>query len=160
MAPSPDLDVPNKRKRKVNPKLLDDDNVSSDAVKRRKVEALKSTTRAQISTSATAQSSSRPQSSQPTAQSIPSTSRQASVEAVHDEGDITCYNAGTPRNSSTILESVDDNDDDIYEAQHATDAQQVKEKETEELAETDDDELGKTSFRTLLTTEYIFMHCF
>jgi len=45
-------------------------------------------------------------------------------------------------------------------AQRATDAQQVKEKETEEQAETDDDELGKSSFQTLLTAQYISMHCF
>ena len=162
MAPSLELDVPNKRKRKINPKLLDDDNVSSDAVKRRKGEASKSATRAQTSTSAISQSSSGPQSSQPTIQSKPST-RQASVEAVHDEDDITCHNAGTPRNSSTILELVDNDNDDIYEAQYATtDAQQVKENEseTEEHAETDDDELGKSGLRTLLTEEYIFMHFF
>jgi len=128
MAPNPNIHLPTKRKCTINPKLLDDDNVSSDTVKRRKVEALKSTTRAQISTSATSQSSSRPQSSQPTTQSKPS-SRQASVEAVHDDNDTTCHNAGIPRNPSTILESVDD---------------EGEETEPKEQAETDDDELGKS----------------
>jgi hypothetical protein len=146
MAPNPNIHLPTKRKRTINPKLLDDDNVSSDAVKRRKVEALKSTTRAQISgTSATSQFSSRPQSSQPTTQSKPS-SRQASVEAVHDDNNTTCHNAGIPRNPSTILESVDDDNNDMYVAQHATGAQRVggEETEPEEQAETDDDELGKS----------------
>lgn len=129
-------------------------------LKRHKVEALKSATWAQTSTSATSQSSSRPQSSHLTTQTKPSTSRKASVEDVSDEDNITCHNT-TPRNSSTILESVDDDDNDIYVTKHATDARQVKEKEleTEEKAETDDDELGKSSLRTLLTAEYIFMHC-
>jgi hypothetical protein len=124
--------MPNKRKHKINPKLLNDNNVLSDAVPAPQSRSLEICYSSPTSTSATTQSSSRPQSSQPTTQSIPSTSRQASVEAVHDEDDIACCNAGTPRNSSTILESVDDNDDNIYVAQHATDAQQVKEKETEE----------------------------
>jgi hypothetical protein len=161
MAPNPNIHLPTKRKSTINPKLLDDNNVSSDAVKRRKVEALKATTQSQISTSATSQSSSRPQSSQPTTQPKPS-SRQASVEAVHDDNDITCHNAGIPRNPSTILESVDDDNDDMYVAQHATGAQQVggEETEPEEQAETDDDELGKSRLRKLPTTEYIFIHCF
>ena len=47
MALSPDLDVLNRRKCKVNSRLLDDNNVSSDAVKRCKVESLRSAMQAQ-----------------------------------------------------------------------------------------------------------------
>jgi hypothetical protein len=135
----------------VNPRLLDDDNVSSDAIKRRKVEAVKSTD--QMRTSATL---SRSQSqSQPTILSEPSTSRQASVEAVHNEDDITCHNAGRPKNPNAILESVNEDDEDIYATQLATDAEQIGRKEsgTEEQAETDEDELGKSSLWTLLMTD-------
>ena len=82
----------------VNPRLLDDDNVSSDAIKYHKVEAMKSTTQTQ--TSATSQSLSTLQL-QPTIQSEPSTSQQASVEAIHNKDDITCHNAERPQNQNT-----------------------------------------------------------
>jgi hypothetical protein len=82
------------------------------------------------------------------------------VEAIEDDVDITCHNAGTPKNPKSILESVgdDDNDDDddiyVIKATKGTVRNKRKEKEieeelakkweeTEEPEETDEDELGK-----------------
>src|SRR5258705_4035836 len=124
-------DIPDKRKRKVNPKLLDNDNMSIDAIKRRKVEATKTV-------------------KQPQTKQKPSTSRRVSVEVVEDD-DIGCHNAGTPTNPNTILESANDDDDDgIYvtaSAGQAAERAKTKEAETEEeLEETDEDELGMAIF--------------
>ena len=131
-------DIPNKRKRTVNPKLLDSDNMSIDAIKRCKVEAMKTVT-------------------QPPTQ--PSTSRRVSVEVVEDDDDISCRNAGTPTNPNTILESANDDDDNdsIYvipgqAAERASSqvAERAKTKEAEETEEkpeeTDEDELGMAVF--------------
>jgi hypothetical protein len=67
---------------------------------------------------------------------------------------MTTTSLGSPRNLSTILESVNNDDDDIN--QHAVDAQQVgrEETKTEEHAETDEDGLGKSGLQTPLTAEY------
>jgi hypothetical protein len=78
---TPDLGI--KRKHTVDPRLLDDDNMSSDAIKHPKLEALKSSSRTQHEISGVG-------TSQPTTQS---TSRRASVETVHDDEDMACHNA-------------------------------------------------------------------
>jgi len=126
----------------VNPRLLDDDNMSSDAIKRRKIEASKSTARIQMTSQSLHGSS-------PATQPKPTTARQASVEAVHDDDNSTCHNAGSPKNPSTILESIYD-DEDIYVTQPAMDADQVAETEepaeTKEPAETNEEELSKSPF--------------
>lgn len=143
---TPDLGI--KRKRTVNPRLLDDDNMSSDAIKRRKLAALKSSSRTQHEISGVS-------TSQPTTQSTTqSTSRRASVETVHDDEDTACHNAGSPKNSSTILESANDDDDISGTQLGETDGLRVdrQEPETEEQAETDEDELSKLKFKT--TTHY------
>jgi hypothetical protein len=135
-----DLDLPtSKRKRTINPKLLDDDNMSHDAIKRRKLEASKSVPRTQISTSQPSNNISNS-----TTQPKSSTSRRASVEAVEDDEVINRRNAGTPKNPNTILESADD-DDDIYVTDaKGTPEEKRKEVETEdEPEETDEDELSK-----------------
>ncbi len=127
-----DLDLStSKRKRTINPKLLDDDNVSHDAIKRRKLEALKSGLRTQISTS---------QSSNNTSQKS-STSRHASVEAVVDDEINDRHNAGSPKNPNTILELADD-DDEI----RVTDAKRTaEEKRKEEETEDEPEEQMRTS---------------
>jgi hypothetical protein len=108
--------------------------VSHDAIKRRKLEALKSVL--QISTS---------QALSNVSHSNFSTSRRASVEAVDDNENI--HNAGTPKNPNTIIESVDDDGDDIYVTDtHGTVREKGKEAETEEEPEeTDEEELSKSA---------------
>lgn len=136
-------DVGNKRKRTINPRILDDNNMSSDAIKRRKLEALKSTSQ---STSQSQHEIGTSHASQPATQS---TGRQASVETVHDDEDTACRNAGSPKNSSTILESANDDDDTSGTQPEGTGGPQVdrQEPETEEQAETDEDELSKSKFK-------------
>jgi len=145
----PDLDLPIKWKRTVNPKLLDDDNVSRDAIKRRKVEASKTQTQSGTSQSSTNTS----QPSQPTTQPTPSTSQRASVEAVDDD-DVSCRNAGSPKKPNTILESAnDDDDDDLINTQPRS---RAKESEKEEQPkETDEDELSKSRFKNTHVNEFI-----
>ena len=98
MAPFTHIDLatslPPKRKWTTNLKLLDDDNMSLDAIKQRKLES---------STVPTATTSKR-SSAKP--------SRHASLEAIADEDDMHSRNAGQPKNPRFILESVDDGDDD------------------------------------------------
>jgi hypothetical protein len=137
-------DLLSKRKRTVNPKLLDDDNVSNDAIKRRKLEALKAKSVTQISA---------PQALSNVSHSNSSTSRHASVEAVDDNENIHLPNAGSPKNPNTIIESVaDDDDDDIYGTDPrstvrdtAKEAEKKKAETEEEPEETDEDELSKSA---------------
>ena len=89
-------DIQNKRKWIVNPKLLDSDNMSINAIKHCKVEAMKTVT-------------------QPQTQPKPFTSQWVSVEVVKDN-DMCCHNAGTPTNPNIILESAND-EDGIYSGQ-------------------------------------------
>jgi len=131
-----------KRKRTVNPKLLNDDNVSIDAIKRRELEALNAL-----------KSVTPPQASSNVSHSNSSTSRRASVEAVDDNENIHLPNAGSPKNPNTIIESVaDDDDDDIYVTDtHGMARDTAKEAEKkgaeteEEPEETDEDELSKSA---------------
>ena len=76
-------DLPTKRKRTINPRLLDDNNVSTDAIECRKVVASTSVTQPGQSSNDTTSST----------RVAPSTSRQASVEAVDDDDARYC-NAG------------------------------------------------------------------
>jgi hypothetical protein len=134
----PDLQLPTKRKRTINPKLLDDNNVSTDAFKRRKLAASKSVTQP-------TQSSNDASSS---ARVTPSTSQRASVEVVDDDDDAGGHNAGSPKNADTILESVNDEGDDAINAtqQKGKGAERAERKDIEtedEPEETDEDELSK-----------------
>ena len=104
--PYGDSDLPAKRKRTTNPKLLDDDNVSQDAIKCQKMQATSSLMIASTSNPDTA-SSSKQKSSR--------TSCQASVETVVDENDITCHNAEQPKNPNVIIESTDEEDETYFQ---------------------------------------------
>jgi hypothetical protein len=116
MAPYSNPDLPAKRKCTTNPKLLDDDNVSQDAIKRRKKESeVASSSKTNLSRTSTCQ---------------------ASVETVADEDDITCRNAGQPKNRNVIIESTDD-EDETY-SQPATEAPTEKDNLAESEQNTDD----------------------
>lgn len=130
-----DLDLStSKRKRTINPKLLDDDNMSHDAIKRRKLEASKSGLRTQISTS---------QSSNNTSQKS-STSRRASVEAVVDDEINDRRNARSPKNPNTILELADEDDEiSVTDAKHTAEEKRKGVETEDEPEETDEDELSK-----------------
>ena len=119
MAPYSNSDLPEKRKRTTNPKLLDDDNVSQDAIKRRKMEA----------------SSSKNNLSR-------TPSRQPSVEAVADEDDTTCRNAGPPKNRNVIIESTD-KEDETYSQPTAKKAPTKKDNLAESEQDTCDDNSPK-----------------
>jgi hypothetical protein len=71
----------------INPKLLDEDNVSTDALKRRKLTASKSVTQSTQSSNDTS----------PSARVTPSTSQQASIEVVDDDDDAGGHNAGAQK---------------------------------------------------------------
>ena len=132
-----DLQPPTERKRTINPKLLDDNNVSTDALKRHKLVASKSVTQPQSSNVAS-----------PSARVTPSTSQRASVEVVEDDDDAGGHNAGSPKNADTILESVNDEGDNVINAtqRKGKGAERAKRKDIEmedEPEETDEDELSK-----------------
>ncbi len=139
MAPS-DKELPAKRKRTTNPKLLDSDNISLDAIKRRKVEASKFSTH---STTGASKSSSV---------QLSESSRQASVETVADKDDISRRNARRPKNPNVILESTEDEDDEYETPPNAPKTGTHKKQTTDvgidncEREESDDDEeeLGKS----------------
>jgi hypothetical protein len=146
------VDLPAKRKRTTNPKLLDDDNISADAIKRRKLESSKSSS---LTTPGTSKNSnldtiSAAQSSKTSSES----SRQASVECVEDEDDTSRHNAGPPKNSRYILESTEDEDEDDTPPAKKTQMPKPKktkpvERETTEgdeksKDESDEEELGKS----------------
>lgn len=159
--PVQDGNPPTKRKRTINPKLLDDDNMSSDAIKRRKLEAVKSAmgqassgSSSQPSVAATTSSTNTMGDFSLTTPSVPPSTHQASVEIVDDE-DQFHPNVGAPKNPDTILESVDDDDDDnmdftplVPRKDRAAKKKQTEivEETTEKEAskkETDEEELGK-----------------
>ena len=138
----PDLQLPTKRKRTINLKLLDDNNVSTDAFKHCKLAALKSVTQH-------TQSSNNASSS---AQVTPSTSQQASIEVVVDDGGAGGHNARSPKNADTILESVNDEGNDAINAtqQKGKGAERAERKDIEmedEPEETDEDKLSKLRLR-------------
>ncbi len=149
-----DLDLPTKRKRTINPKLLDNDNMSSDAVKHQKLEALKfnqtlgplaSSSQSIVATTSSTDTGAHLSSTAPlTAPSASSTSApsicQASVEIVDDDDNHFCPNAGTPKNPDTILESVHDNMDFTPLVARKREA---KKKQTEVVDESSDKEPGK-----------------
>ena len=167
-----DLDLPTKRKRTINPKLLDNDNMSSDAVKRRKLEALKfNQTSGPLASSSQsiAATTSSPETGahlSSTAPSAPSTSapstHQASVEIVEDDDDHFRPNAGIPKNPETILESVHD---DMEFTPPVARKREAKKKQTGVVdessdkepgkKETDDKELGKLNLLLLLIRHLI-----
>jgi hypothetical protein len=103
-----DADLPAKRKWMTNPKLLDNDNVSLDAIKRRKLESLSST----LPTASTSNLETTLSAQPSRTSSSTNSSQQASVETVADEDDMPRRNAGQPKNPRFILESTDDDDED------------------------------------------------
>ena len=98
-------DLPAKKKRSTNPKLLDNDNMSLDAINRRKLESSTLSAASTSNLKTTSVQSSR-------ASSSTNPSQQASVEAVGDEDDGVRRNAGRPKNPRFILESTDDDDEE------------------------------------------------
>jgi hypothetical protein len=151
MASSVESNLPAKRKRTTNPKLLDDDNMSLDAIKRRKMETAKSSS---LTTASTSKSSLDTLSSGQSSKTKSRASRQASVEVITDEDD-TCSNAGPPKDPNRILESTDEEDEEEEEtrpvAKKAT-AQKTKKTNPAEgegqkeksKEESDEEELGKS----------------
>jgi len=149
-----DQDTLGKRKRTMNPKLLDVDNMSEEAIKHRTLAASKSShinhppgepPGSKASTSASSLNN-RPAQS-PFINSSKASSRQASVENLDDKDDIICHNAGRPKNSKHILESTDD-EDDIQQDQAPGPEQKKRQKksttpEADEKQESDGEELGK-----------------
>jgi len=145
------IELPPKRKRTTNPKLLDDDNISADAIKRRKLEALKSSSSIIPGTSKSLNLDS---------ESSRKSSRQASVELVADEDDDTSQrNAGPPKNPRYILKSSEDEDEDDATQPSPTKTQIPKPKKSnpatrettvdpnegeKSKGESDDEELGKS----------------
>ena len=120
---------------------------TSDAIKRCRIEGLKSVTQTQIGTSQLESSNKSVNSTtSSTPQPKPSTtSQRTSVEEVHDEDNVRVHNAGSPKNPNTILESAEDSEDDICDTQlEARDTVREKRKEIEtEPEETNEDELSK-----------------
>jgi len=104
MAPYSDPDLQAKQKRTINPRLLNEDNISKDAIKCRKMEVTSSSLT--ISNPDTALSSKKKLSR--------TSAPQASVETVADEDDITCHKAGQPKNRNVIIESTED-EGEIYQ---------------------------------------------
>jgi hypothetical protein len=155
MASFTDTNLPAKRKRTTNPKLLDDDNISQDAIKRRKTEALKTSSSTTASTSKVSDLNTTSVKSSRTNLSKTPT-RQASVETVADENDITCHNAGQPTRPNFIIESTDE-ENEAYSRPSANSAKKAPTKkkkaaesepdtcEDESPKESDDDELSKSS---------------
>jgi len=144
-----DPEISGKRKRTVNSKLLDSDNMLGEAIKHRKLAASETshppgrTSGSKASTSASTNLNTRP--AQPSyTNSSKASSRQASVENLDDEEDILCHNAGRPRNSNHVLESTDDEDE---LQQDRTSTKEQKKPTTPEAdegeQESDSEELGK-----------------
>jgi len=158
--PVQDGNPPTKRKRIINPRLLDDDNMSSDAIKRRKLEVVKSAmgqassgSSSQPSVAATTSSTNTVGDFSSTTPSVLPSTCQASVEIVDDDEDHFRCNAGAPKNLDTILESVDDDDNMDFTHHVPRKDRAAKKKQTEFVEgstekeprkkETDDEELGK-----------------
>ena len=116
--------LPGKRKGITNPKLLDGNNMSLDAIRQRKLESssLPAASTSNLETTVSAQSSRASSSTNP--------SRQASVEDIADEDDVVHLNVRQPKNSRFILESTDDEDEDTHPAPKKT-----EESDDEELSE-------------------------
>jgi len=147
--------LPGKRKRTTNPKLLDGNNMSLDAIRQRKLESssLPAASTSNLETTVSAQSSRASYSTNP--------SRQASVEDIADEDDVVRLNAGQPKNSRFILESTDneDKDEDTHPAPKKTWTGKMKttnraENEAESCEggnpaeESDDEELSESRILT------------
>ena len=156
------MDLPTKRKRTINPKLLNNDNMSSDAVKRQKLEALKlnqtlgplaSSSQSIAATTSLTDTGAHLSLIAPSASSTsaPSTC-QASIKIIDNDTDHFHPNEETPKNLDAILESIHDNDDTDFTPLVAR-KQEAKNKQTEVVdkssdkvpskKETNDEELGK-----------------
>jgi len=140
MAPS-NQDLAAKRKRTTNPKLLDTDNISLDAIKRRKLELSNSST--QSSTTGTSKSSSVQLSE---SGSSTKHSHQAS-ETVADKDDTSHRNAGQPKDP----EATEDKDDEIMtpvtppkSSKTGTQTNSDEENCEKEGSDNDEEELGKS----------------
>jgi hypothetical protein len=94
-------DLPAKWRHTTNPRFLDDDNISPDAIKRRKLEASKSSNLESILSA---------KSSKISSEISRKSSCQASVESIADDSDYSRNNAGPPKNPRLILESSEEED--------------------------------------------------
>lgn len=106
-----------------------------NAIKRRKMEASKTS-------SLTTASTSKSLNLDTTMSSKTSSPCQASVETVADEDNTACNNAGQPTNPNIIIESTDE-EDDIYSQHTAKKAPTKKKKPAKKAPETCDDETPK-----------------
>lgn len=137
------------RKRTLNPKLLDENNLSRDAVKKRKLLADQLQSATASSQANIAEGLSQPQKP---AQFGKSTGRhQPTVEVIRDQDETTCYNAGQPKNSNFILEAADGSDDDVPSILRdspspVAEGNTSPNKEEEPSKETDEEELGQLDF--------------
>ena len=150
-----------KRKQTINPKLLNDDNMSLDAIKQWKMALSSSALPPSLLATSTSKSSNLYSKTSPQSSKSSSTtpSQQASIETVANEDDMSCRNAGWPKNLRFILKSMDDDDDDdddgedsTHLARKKTHAHQTKtpnhvEKEAEcsKGEKSDDEELSESS---------------
>lgn len=149
--------IPAKRKRVLNPKLTSEDNVSADAIKRRKHEAStnpgpkttqkKNTSARQTSlafTPAQASHTAPTLASQKASQSksIPRNNWQASVEeADDDEVDPIHRHAGPPKNPNAIIEAANGSDDMDIDDDNDVPELVVDDDEEDEDDEDDEDEV-------------------
>jgi hypothetical protein len=122
----PEMALPEKRKRKLNPKLISEDNVHEEAVKRRKATATKAPTRKEV----------------PVAQKrAPSPQPESVVESdVETEPVDTASRGGSVREPS------------IVGARHSVEIEEIDDSDIEEVGlqeETDEQELGKLDNHTL-----------
>jgi len=137
------------RKRTLNPKLLDENNLSRDAVKKRKHLADQLQSATAPSQANIAEGLSQPQKPAQFGKSIGR--RQPTVEVIRDQDETTRYNAGQPKNSNFILEAADGSDDDVPSILRdspspVAEGNTSPNKEEEPSKETDEEELGQLDF--------------
>jgi hypothetical protein len=137
------------RKRTLNPKLLDENNLDRDAVKKRKLLADQLQSATAPSQANIAEGPSQPQ--KPAQFGKSTSSRQPTLEVIGDQDDATCHNAGKPRNSNVILEAADGSDDDLPSIMRdspspVVDGNTSPDEEEEPSKETDEEELGQLDF--------------
>lgn len=110
---STDAELPAKRKRILNHRLTDKNNIHEDAVKRRKTDSGELPKISKKPIKKSSQSTAQKQKHSPTASQKPP-SRQSSIEVVEDEDDHIQCNAGPPRNPDSILEAANGGNDSFF----------------------------------------------
>lgn len=134
-----DLGLPAKRKRTLNPKLTDDNNVHADAVKKRRLQHEGS---GKPTKQTTAQKKKK-SSIQPSV----NVNRSPSIEEVEDEDTPLQRNAGPPKNPNAIIEHTDEEEDEdapppvtVYDQNNDEELEEEAEETVKE--ETAEQELG------------------